>query len=459
MDIVGIVLRKTRINKNYVIGASERTWVHRATWNLWGITTGRPFIWASLLITVLFVWFEALYNVDLLTALSDPEASREAVDSLAQQGKLLASLGISWAIARTLISRVKPAILGIALFLLCATLLYFGLDLTYNRVIANLPPEVKLEGFNLFSYRRDLLTGRLYDPDIPMPKTHPVEGKILMGAFPIVLLDERFMFPARDVVQRKADDKSRAVLAKAAESWPQYVRQMNELDAGYRKYIESSRKAYQYRAFGGIERFRRESNGVEPNPNLSRIAFAQMLRNSNHPEGRKLREAESREIGKRPDGSIVHAGDVPYFMDRQGYMAWFNVQAQEAKAAALPTIETVDRFRGIQDINSAVFLPPMAMVTSLTSAVANLIGASLMLMSLALGATHLRGFMAAGRYIARFATPLMLVLFAGVLTAMPSHVFTPGTPVYELETRMHSEIGAFGLLWSKLSNVQALILR
>lgn len=427
--------------------------------DLWGATRGRAFTVFALLLTAGFVWLEARYNIDLLNTLSDPNSTSDAAEELSQRGKLLASFGITWAVARALVTKLRPAVLGLALFLACATALYFGLDYGYARVIAGLKPEVKIEGFNLFSYRRDLLTGRLSDPDIPLPREHPVEGKILMGSFPIVLLDDRFMLPARDIVERKASDAAKRVLAKAAENWPSYFERMHELDAGYREFINGSRKAIQYRAFGGIDRFRSQSGGLEPNAHLTRSQFVEMLRSSEHPKGRALRKAEEREVGKRPDGSTVYARDIPYFMDRTGYLRWFESQAEQVKAAALPTAATVEQFRGIQDINSAVFLPPMAVITSLTSAVTNLIALGLMLLSIGLSALPQQEAAKLGRFLGRFAGPLTVVIFACVLAMMPSHVFTPGTPMHELESTMHARIGFAGVVWSKLSNVQAIVLR
>lgn len=424
--------------------------------NLWGIAEGRRFLAVSLAITAAFVFFEGRYNIDLLNTLSNPEATSDAVDSLSQRGKLLASLGITWVFGRILITRIKPAVVGLAVFLLCTVGVYFALDQLYTRVIAGLKPEVKVEGFNLFSYRHDLLTGKLSDPDIPSPKENPVEGKILMGSFPIVLLDDRFMLPAQEIVARKAGDKSNAVLQNASRQWPAYARQMGELDSGWREYIAGSRQAYQYKAFGGIGKFQKRSGGLSPNPDLSRAGFVDMLRNANHPRGEQLRRAEQREIGKRPDGSAVLARELPYFMDRPAYMNWFQSQAQQAKAAALPTTQTVESFKGIRDINSAVFLPPMAIITSLTSALTNAVTLVLMLTAIAMAGVPKLATTAL--WLKRLTTPLMLLIVAAIVLAMPSHVFKPATPLYDLETVMHKEVGLAGQVWSRLSGIQAKLL-
>jgi hypothetical protein len=414
------------------------------------------FLYFSLAITALFVIFEAKYNIDLLNTLSNPDATSDVVDSLSQRGKILASLGITWAFGRVLITRIRPAILGLAAFFGCAILIYFGLDFTYTKVIADLPSQVKVEGFNLFSYRRDLLTGKLSDPDIPLPRENPVEGKIVMGSFPIVLLDDRFMLPAQDIVARKAIDKSNHVLHGAAAKWPSYAKQMADLNNSYEQYIKGSRQAYQYKAFGGIEKFRQRSGGLDPNPGLNRMQFIAMLRSGNHPRGKELQAAEAREIGKRVDGSVLYARDLPYFMDRHEYMRWFEIQAEQAKVAAMPTIETVETFKGIRDINSAVFLPPMAIISSLMSALTNAVTLLLMLIGIGLGAVP--GCKTIGVWIKRWVVPLMFVAVTCILFLMPSHVFRAETPLYDLETLMHEKVGFAGKLWSRLSGIHAKLL-
>ncbi|MES2978121.1 MAG: hypothetical protein V4731_06845 [Pseudomonadota bacterium] len=424
--------------------------------NLWGIAEGRRYLAASLAITALFVFFEWRYNLDLLDTLSNPDATPDAVDRLSQRGKLLASLGITWVFGRILITRIKPAIIGLALFLLSSTAVYIALDQTYTRVIAGLKPEVKVEGFNLFSYRHDLLTGRLSDPDIPLPEDHPVHGKILMGSFPIVLLDDRFMLPAQDIVARKADDQSKAVLENASHEWPAYLRQMSELSKGYDEFITGSRRAYQYRTAGGIKKFQQRSGGLFPDPHLTRAQFVDMLRGAHHPQGEQLRRSEAREIGKRPDGNRVYARDLPYFMDRASYMNWFEAQASKARAAAMPTTQTVESYKGIRDINAAVFLPPMAIITSLTSALTNAVTLTLMLAALGLGVTP--GCSKAALWLMRLTGPLMVLIVALVVLSMPSHVFQQGTPLYDLESLMHREVGVAGQIWSRLSGIQAKLL-
>lgn len=424
--------------------------------DLHGFTRSEHFVWLVILVSMLFVVLEAGYNIDLLNTLSNPYADSATVGNLSQRGKFLGAFGITWALFRVLLTRIQPAAAGLAAFLAVVFVTYQTLDLTYTKVIAGLRPEIKVQGFNLFSYRRDILTEKLSDPDIPHPKNEPIIGKILMGAFPIVILDERFMLPAQDIVERKAGDKSKAVMVKAEKAWPEYDRNMHELSHAYGEYLQQSKKAFQYKAWGGINKFRQRSGGMEPNPNATRTQFIQALRASKHPKGEQLRKSEEQVIGKRPDGSPVYAREIPYFMEHQQYLAWFEDQAKQAKDSALPTIKSVESFKGIENVNAAVFLPPMAIITSLTSAMTNAISVFLIFIAMALAATPATKGIAQG--LKKAATPIMLMILAILLYAMPDHVFTKGTALYDLETTMHHEIGLAGQIWSRLSNLQKLIL-
>lgn len=532
--------------------------------DLWGVARGRFFIAITMVVTVLLVLMEAQYNVDLLSTISDPNASKALVGDLSQRGKLLAAFGITWAIARGLLTSIRPFLFGMLIFASLTVGTYHGLDHIYTKVIADLKPEIKVKGFGLFSYRRDILTGKLIDSDIPLPKNEPVIGKIFMGAFPIVLLDDRFMLPVQDTIEVKAAYKGKEVLARADKEWPKYDTQMRELRIAhdkfvaesrraldttsienewkkysakmqelrnaYERFIDGSRKAARYGS-AGTRRFREQSGGLSPNPNLTFHQFLSMLRSSSHPEGEKLRREESREIGqrangkrvvvghmpysmghaeftrwvtnlstesfkakgftpdpnitrtqfvemlrgskgtegdkirsadakvitKRPDGSEVFLGELPYFLDHNAYLQWFSSQAEDARNNALPTVENVEKFSDIQDVNSAVFLPPMAIISSLTSALTNALTFVVVMFGLALSVISATN--RAGEAIIRFSAPIMIGVFTALLYLMPSHVFNSGTPLFELETQLHENVGFAGKVWSRLSNLEKIILK
>jgi hypothetical protein len=438
-------------------GAAPASPVMRAL-DLWGGTRSTRLQWVALLITGSFVLLEGRYNLDLLNTLIDPTASRETIDGLSNRGKLLAAIGLSWVCGRFLLERVRPALIGLALLVTLSFGVYQGLDHIYTSVIRDLPPAVKLKGFSLFSYRQDLLTGKLSDPDIPLPRDEPITGRLIMGSFPIVLLDDRFMLPARDIVERKANDKVRFVIKDAEAAWPDYNQQMGELQRGHQEFISGSRRAFQYKDMGGLDEFKTKSGGLRPDPSLTLNQFVDMLRQSDHPKGKALRDGEAKSIARRPDGTPVLAGEVPKFMNRHDYLAWFEQQVKAARDAALPTEKTVEQMAGIHDMNSAVFLPPMAMITSLTSALTNALTFVLLAAAIVARASGVASLQRVGRGLTRYGMPLTLSLFIVLLLAMPTHVFPQG-PLHDLEDKMHRSVGVAGQVWSRLSNLQALLLR
>ncbi|MDR1888179.1 MAG: hypothetical protein LBQ81_02150 [Zoogloeaceae bacterium] len=626
----------------------------------------RYFSYVLLGVTVLLVFFEFKYNTALLSSISDPNTTPAQADDLSQRGKLLASFGLTWALFRNLLFKARHFIVGVLGLALITFAGYWALDTLYDKVIDSLKPEIKVMGFNLLSYRHDLLTGELEDPDIPRVEDEPVTGKIFMGAFPIVLLDDRFMVPAQDIVARKADEKQAEVLEISEEKWNDYAKNMTALRAAYDRYIDSSRKvsgkgleadwanyrgemekltaAYEryhdasLRAHGkanleqewaryngnmnsirtsyreyinnsrraerygsrGADEFRRQSGGMSPNshlpiaqfpalikrsshpkasqirqsesriigqhydgkpiyarempyfmgradfygwiarraaeglvsaglpadPRLSKVGFLALLRESNAQSGKELRQHEQREIGQRKDGTPVLAGempyfmerpafyqwsanlanesmlalglppdeqcslqefvellrnspgkegqrlreaeqqlvtkrpdgsellvrDVPYFMNEREYHDWVIAEAESMKAMAMPTTETVDELKNIKQVNAAIFIPPMAIISSLTSALVNAISIVLFLAATVLS---LSGVTApVGRAIKKYSIVLMLSMFALLVSLMPSHIFHQGTALYDLETKLHQEVGVAAKLWSRLSNIQ-----
>ena len=429
----------------------------RGAIDLWGATRTHGLMYVALAITATFVALEVGYNLDLLNTIIDPTSTREQVQSLSERGKLLTSLGLAWVIGRVLLEKVRPALLGFVMLSLVAGGTYTGLDHLYTAVIRDLPASVKLQGLRLFTYRQDLLAGRLSDPDITLPKDDAVLGRVLMGAFPIVLLDQRFMLPASDLIERKANDSVRFALKDAEASWVDYDRKMAELRKGHQDFIDGSRQAFELRQMGGIEQFREKSGGLEPAPNITIAEFVEMLRRSQHPQGKALREAEAKQVGRRQDGSAILAGELPRFMNHQQYLDWFSSEAKAARDQMMPTERNINDLKGIDDISAAVFLPPMAMIASLASALTNALTLVLISASLLMSRMPQAAVGRWGRQLHRFATPLMLAIFVAILLAAPRYVF-PGGPLRGLEDKMHRELGLPGVVWSRLSNVQAAVL-
>jgi hypothetical protein len=623
-----------------------------------------------LAVMLILVFMEYRYNVDLLNSISDPTTKPEMAEELSTRGKLLASFGLVWALFRNLAFRLRNVLAGVFVIVALTFSGYLALNTIYDRVIDRLPPDIKVMGFNLLFYRHDLLSGDLEDSDIPKMSEDPVNGKIFMGAFPMVLLDDRFIFPAQSYVIRRADLKIEEALRVAEEKWPKYQESMDRLNSAHAKYLEYSRKAAgdelsqewgQYAlkmqelneshgrylnavkiarretdlssqwdryngqmndlrarhkefvdgsrkvaSYGGKarnnaeSRFREASGGLSPdssvplsefpallkrsrhakkvlaeeartighdadgspvrageipyflsrsefeewcvnravrglqsvnlptdrvmnreqfvdwartsdtpggralreheaknygtedkavpgkeipyfldqaefirwtghkvtkimmsydmppNVNLGRDDFLDLLRKSPGTEGQRMRDTENRVFGTLPDGTELKIKDIPYFMEREIYFQWMQDESERLRAQMIPTEENVNDFANINQVNAAIFVPPMAIVSSLTSALVNAL--SLMILLFASVLIFIPVTRSVGYAIRKLCVPLMIVCFFALVYLMPSHVFQQGTELYNLETKFHERIGVAAELWSRLSNVQKLFL-
>jgi hypothetical protein len=191
---------------------------------------------------------------------------------------------------------------------------------------------------------------------------------------------------------------------------------------------------------------------MPPDASLSRDEFMNLLRKARSKEGESLREAERHLLVALPDGTKLKVGDVPYFMDHENYRQWAKDEVNRLRAKLVPTEENVHEFATINQINAAVFVPPMAIVSSLSSALVNAIS-FLILLSAAVF-TLIPATRKVGTHVGKFAVPLTLAAFAALVLAMPSHVFRPDTEAWNLENQFHQQIGVAAQLWSRLSNVQ-----
>jgi hypothetical protein len=195
---------------------------------------------------------------------------------------------------------------------------------------------------------------------------------------------------------------------------------------------------------------------MPPNVNLSRDDFLVLLRKSSSKEGQQLRDIENRVLDVLPDGRQLKIGDIPYFMEREVYHQWMRDEMERLKAQMIPTEENVNDFANINQVNAAIFIPPMAIVSSLTSALVNTLSFVILLSASVL--TFVPVTRPAGRVVERLCVPLMISFFLALVYLMPSHVFQQGTELHNLETKFHERVGVPARLWSRLSNVQKIFL-
>lgn len=73
------------------------------------------------------------------------------------------------------------------------------------------------------------------------------------------------------------------------DQWFQYNSGMQRLSGKYSEFIEGSKKAQRYGSTG-TKRFREQSGGLDPNPNITKNQFITMLRSSRTAYGDEFRK-------------------------------------------------------------------------------------------------------------------------------------------------------------------------
>ena len=416
----------------------------------------------SIAFTCLYLYFETRYNRALLDLFSIPDPTKSVIDNLSREGKFLAAIGLCWALLRPAISKLQGRIRQVAAFIACVVLVYVGLVIFYDRVIAGLDAQTKVDGFHLAAYRKELLQGFIIDPDIPLPKTSAVQSAIVMTSFPLVMFDDRYMVPARTVLELKAGDISRYYLKKVDAAWPKYALQMRELRSGHEQYIDGSKKVEQISPIfkqRARQKFDTQSGGMTPNSHASMDYFLTQLRVSRSESARKLVQGEEEVVFIENEGTprahSVKGKDIPKFLSRDQFINHFKKKIDDARNEIVPTAATVEKAKGINDINAAVFVPPMAMVTSLISILTNLTGVIWIVLIGAIASVP-----KAGSWTNRLKmlTPVAVVgVVCTIYLMVPSKAFPPDTPMADLENKMQASIGWPGVFWSKSAIIQSTI--
>ena len=207
-----------------------------------------------------------------------------------------------------------------------------------------------------------------------------------------------------------------------------------------------------------MNEFRTQTGGMTPDSRATMDAFLQQLRTGSGPRSKTFLQGEEEVVFIENEGTAkqrpVKGGELPKFMNRAEYFSYFGKKIDQVKLSVLPTEATVESADGIHDINSAVFVPPMAMITSLVSVLANTAALLLILLSaipLATKAPWGRRLNTVITYVG----PLFTVGFiAAVIAAAPSSIFTAGSPMHSLEAKMQQQVGWPGVLWSRAAAIQ-----
>lgn len=416
---------------------------------------------AVLAITVVYLWFEVRYNRGLLELFSQAEINQKAIDDLSVEGKILASLGFVWAILRTAIARISNRLAQLAVFAMACGAVYAGLSAIYDHVIRNLSPETKVDGFHLAAYRQALIEGSVIDPDVPLPAKYGAVGSVFMVSIPLILFDDRYLVPARSILELRAKTFEDYYWKKVDVGWAKYERQMRLLRANYQQYLEGSRRVEATSAIfrsRAREQFYRESGGMTPNSRASMNDFLTQLSRSSAPAATQYKQAHQEivfiEREGTPNAIPIRGDDLPKFMSREQFRQFFANKIKAARIELLPTPDTVEKTARINDINSSVFIPPMAMATSLLSILANASTALWIVITFPVLAIPRLSSGSLARFLHLLAPFFMLCVIVFSFVIARGFVFPERTPMRQLEQNMHLGMGTAGILWSRAAALQ-----
>lgn len=415
-----------------------------------------------LFVTVVYLGFELRYNRGLLELFSQVEINQKAIDDLSIEGKVLASVGLVWALLRGVVARVRHLLAKMALFAAASGAVYAALSATYDHVIQNLAAETKVDGFHLAAYRRALLEGSVVDPDVPLPAKYGALGSVFMVSIPLILFDDRYLVPARSILELRAKVIEDYYWKKVDTGWAKYDRQMRLVRASYQQYVDGSRRVEATPALlrsRARNQFHRESGGMLPNSRASMSDFLSELSRSSSAAARQYREAQQEivfiEREGTPDATPVRGSDLPKLMNQEQFRQFFGERIAAARLELLPTPGTVERTARINDINSSVFVPPMAMATSLLTILANTFNALWIVITFPLQVIRPFASSLFARSLRLLAPLFTLCAIVLLLVFTRAFVFPERTPMRQLEQSMHSRMGTAGILWSRAAVFQS----
>jgi hypothetical protein len=132
----------------------------------------RPFAWPTMAaMLALYVVAEAIFNLNLVDAVSAAEPDRARLDDLVSFGKAMGAFGLALFVLRPFFARLWRRLRwGLpVLFVTAWAGLYGGLDYVYERVLASVPEATQREALLLGIYREAVFAGAIENPALRAP--------------------------------------------------------------------------------------------------------------------------------------------------------------------------------------------------------------------------------------------------------------------------------------------------
>jgi len=191
-----------------------------------------------------YVFLEIRWGLNLIHLTADPDATREAIDAMVEEGRLLAAFGIAFSIWKGMLVDGKlPWVVRCLIFTCIVGLLYFSIGKFYDGVIKAIPAKESLSVYQLAAYRSGFLKGEIIDDDLEPLRDDP----LAISSWPMIALDSKYLVPVSVMYERRRDIMINTISADiTAKGMADYNKKANDLERLRLAMIESEKASRKF---------------------------------------------------------------------------------------------------------------------------------------------------------------------------------------------------------------------
>lgn len=404
----------------------------------------KNFILLCLSFSLLYCVFEIYWMRDLINLISNHEATREEIDQSIMQGRILAALGICFALFKgVLIYKSISLILRVAIFSALVFLAFKLIDFGYKKAVEWIPANESVMILALTTYRTGMLNQSIVDDDLKPALDDPMA----LVYWPLILFDTKFSAPVihlfesrrsimiNEISSDKISDydvnsrnfpQIRSALAAANKFEEEYLNMQNRLGA------RSTRQ--------------RQHCGMRLYSAMSRTEFAEQLK-------RNTCDRQARTLGVRYlDGTFINAENAKnqagelFYMNRDQAIRSIRDSVALSVDRNLPMVNTIKNNSQAMDLVSAMVTPILALSLATVSVILNA-------GSVVAGIIYVIGLKFVREKFAFLAYSIFPIVFLAALMVLVSDEMFTREPMRSLEEQAHERFNHFIYL-SKIGNIQ-----
>lgn len=408
------------------------------------ISDRSKFILLCLFFSVAYCLFEIYWMRGLIGLISDPAATREDIDQSIMQGRLLAAIGICFALFKgVFVFKPFPLILRVSIFALLVFLAFKLIDVGYKKVIEWIPASESMVILGLTTYRIGMLNDDIRDDELRPALGDPMA----LVYWPIILFDTQFSAPVMHLYESRRrimiDEISSVNISEYdanSRNFPQIRSALSAANKFEEEYLRMQRP------LGSRSTRQRQHCGMRLYGAMSRTEFAEQLK-------RNTCDRQARTLGVRYlDGTFTNAekaknqaGEL-FYMTRDQAIQSIRYSVTSSVDRNLPTVETIKYNSQAMDLVSAMVTPILALSLATISVILNA-GSAIAAFMYMVGLKFFRV-----KYAFYFYSIFPIVFLVALMILVPGKMFTY-EPMHSLEIRAHERSVIFSYL-SKIGNIQ-----